>query len=1458
MERIFDIAFRINGELASSFGSAISEAQRQMRDLTRQISAGTQRNLSQTARAAQNLERLYSAKNAINQYKQLNQNVRENSAALMQARLRTAQLRAEHQREIQQTERMQQAYDRLKAVYQENRGSMSVDDRVAMQAQLRAAQQELQEQRRRESAAGSAATGSNRESETLTRRLQQQQQQLAALRSSLQSAGVDLSAMAAHEHELEEAIARTTQELERQQQLEAIRQRHSQASQNFSYAYGNFQNSISTAQSIMAPFTDAVKVSMDFNKAMSEVKAITASTGAEFDMLKAKAKELGASTMFSASDVAQGMKELGKSGFNAEQIDASIASNLNLAAAGELDLATSSKILSDALTMFKVPMQDYAKESEHFADVMAKSANSSNTSVELIGETMKYAGAVAGSMGYSFNDAAIATTLMAKVGLNGSMAGTALRSTFTRLVSPPKDAAAALETLGVSAVNADGTLKPFRETLGELRTAFSKLSESDKATFAKDIAGLEAMSGFLAMVDADEKTYQETVSAIDNAQGAALQTAKEKTDNLAGAITTFQSAFEGLQIAVGDAFEEPLKNLVNSVAESLGAFTQWVGKHQELAQAAGVAAAAISGVIVAVAGYSVVSTGIEYLAASYQLLKMRVLESAAAMRASATASSWSAIGAGISGAFTSLTAKIAAARAAVVSFFATAAATNGASIVTSITNIGSAFLNAAKGAMALAFSPVGVALMALAAAGYYVYTHWSQVAPVFQNLASVIGGALSTAIQTLGPALESLSNSTSRLGPAFAQIGQVAFTAFALVANVVVRVAALIITSFANAIKTVVELFSGLGNAIASFLAGDFSKAGEHLSGTLSKTVENVKKTFSDGFKNAVDIGQNLTKPIEIIHRQEAVEARQAQETQARNSDIVSALSTAIESAQKQNSDADLSKISDAIKATVDAVKQDPKTDITPQLQAISTAIESVKKENPNADTSKLESVLSAAMSQIQAAQKDQSNSAEIVKSVSTAIESLKAQNSEADFSKIEAAISAAVEKTDSSENLAQAISTAIESTKQEQPELDLTPIVEAISTAQAQQVEQKNLEIEPLQSAVTMTADSMNQFAPTMQMAAEGVNQMTAGQQMFNAEVQTSQGTIAATNAQVQASQGALASFNGALQSTNGGLSALASSSSSAASSISGLASAASSAISALQSAAANAANVGKPAQNFRGGIYNKGAFLTTFAEKSPEAAIPIDNSQRAIDLWTKTGQMLGQLPGNSTAIESAPTTQKMTTLERAQKRRLEQVKAQYEAAKKADKIHSTQVEYDELGNIKGLNGLKDNIITVNDDISVQRAKKSAQMQEWQARQVNSTAIESSRQKIPRSIFSGRVQTPNIPMTQTQPRNYDTDLNIGNILGGLNLGGDGGGILSTITERISAGSGDGIIPQLINNLPQQSESSPIDLHFEINIQGNANAEDVEQGIKQSIPILEETFERKLANHQHELQRRSF
>ena len=160
--------------------------------------------------------------------------------------------------------------------------------------------------------------------------------------------------------------------------------------------------------------------------------------------------------------------------------------------------------------------------------------------------TFKYAGAVAGALGYSLEDVSIATGLMANAGIKADQAGTSLRAIMTRLIDPPKDAATALDALGISAVNADGSVKPFRQTIMELREKFKGLSQSEKAQMASSIAGTEAMSGFLAVVNASDSDFDTLANAIDNADGASKKMADTMNDNAKGSAIQLESAIEGV------------------------------------------------------------------------------------------------------------------------------------------------------------------------------------------------------------------------------------------------------------------------------------------------------------------------------------------------------------------------------------------------------------------------------------------------------------------------------------------------------------------------------------------------------------------------------------------------------------------------------------------------------------------------------------------------------------------------------------------------------------------------------------------------------------------------------------------------------------------------------------------------------------------------------------------------
>lgn len=309
----------------------------------------------------------------------------------------------------------------------------------------------------------------------------------------------------------------------------------------------------------------AVDVGSSFESAMSEVKAISGATGENFEKLTDKAKEMGATTKFSATESAEALKYMAMAGWETEQMTDGLAGVMNLAAASGENLGTVSDIVTDAMTAFGLE----AKESSHFADVLAKASSSSNTNVGLMGETFKYVAPIAGSMKYSIEDTATAIGLMANAGIKGGEAGTALRSMLTRLVKPPKEAAEALDDLGISAKNSDGSMKPLREVLGDLRGKFAGLDDSQKAQYAASIAGQEAMSGLLAIVNSSEKDFKKLSKAIDDSEGAAKKQADTMNNNLKGAMYELGSAAEAVGIEIYDGFKKPLKKTVKEGAKQI-------------------------------------------------------------------------------------------------------------------------------------------------------------------------------------------------------------------------------------------------------------------------------------------------------------------------------------------------------------------------------------------------------------------------------------------------------------------------------------------------------------------------------------------------------------------------------------------------------------------------------------------------------------------------------------------------------------------------------------------------------------------------------------------------------------------------------------------------------------------------------------------------------------------------
>jgi TP901 family phage tail tape measure protein len=301
-----------------------------------------------------------------------------------------------------------------------------------------------------------------------------------------------------------------------------------------------------------------IDVGKSFEAGMSEVQAISGASGKDLEKLSAKAKQMGATTKFSATESATALKYMAMAGWKTNQMVSGLSGVMNLAAASGEDLGTVSDIVTDSMTAFGLK----AKDSGHFADVLAKASSSSNTNVAMMGETFKYVAPLAGSMKYSIEDTATAIGLMANAGIKGSQAGTELRSILTRLVKPPKDAAAALSALGISTTKADGSMKPMRQTMAELKEKFSGLTDSQKSQYAAAIAGQEAMSGLLAIVNASDSDFNKLQKAIDNSSGAAKKQADIMNNNLQGALYDLGSAAEAVGIGIYEDIKTPLTKAV--------------------------------------------------------------------------------------------------------------------------------------------------------------------------------------------------------------------------------------------------------------------------------------------------------------------------------------------------------------------------------------------------------------------------------------------------------------------------------------------------------------------------------------------------------------------------------------------------------------------------------------------------------------------------------------------------------------------------------------------------------------------------------------------------------------------------------------------------------------------------------------------------------------------------------
>ena len=364
-------------------------------------------------------------------------------------------------------------------------------------------------------------------------------------------------------------------------------------------------------KAIYEGFSECTKVTADFEQQMSNVEAIAGSSEEEIAALTERAKELGASTAFTAQQVGEGMEYMAMAGWKTEDMLEGMDAVLALAAASGEDLGTVSDIVTDALTAFGLK----AKDTGRFADILAATAANANTNVGMMGETFKYAAPVAGALGYSVEDVAVAIGLMANSGIKASQAGTTLRNIFNGILGSVDLTGKAFGELNVSFVKSDGTMMDLASSMDTLRYYFDQMTEAEKVQNAINIAGQRGYSGLLAILNSTTEDYQKLTKAVNESSGAAQKMANIKLDNMNGQLTIAKSAWEGLQMAIGEEFTPVLTRLFKVAAGVIGKVTEFIKANPEVVKAIALVAAGIGAFVVIITAAKVAMAAFNAVAA---------------------------------------------------------------------------------------------------------------------------------------------------------------------------------------------------------------------------------------------------------------------------------------------------------------------------------------------------------------------------------------------------------------------------------------------------------------------------------------------------------------------------------------------------------------------------------------------------------------------------------------------------------------------------------------------------------------------------------------------------------------------------------------------------------------------------------------------------------------------------
>lgn len=539
-----------------------------------------------------------------------------------------------------------------------------------------------------------------RESTNLKQKHSEQQRELQGLRGKLNEAGISTRNLGQHERELRSKIAATNQALSQQegrlkrvtaqqQRLASAKQQYERTQQLAGSMAGTGAAGLATGSGILYAGARMMAPGLDFDASMSKVQSL-ARLGGDSDELKAlreQARQLGASTQFTAGQAADAQGYLAMAGFAPQAIRAAMPGMLSLAKAGDSELADTADIASNILTGFNLQAGDMGR----LGDVLVGTFTRSNTNLQMLGETMKYAGPVAASVGQDIETVAAMAGKLGDAGIQGSMGGTALRAILNRLSAPPKAAAKALDELGISATDAQGNLRDVPTVLQEIYDKTKNMGDAQRAGLLKGIAGEEAVAGLQVLVaQAGSGGLQDFISTLRQTEGEASQTAKVMADNLRGDLSALGSAWEDLGIQMQEQQNGPMREITQSLTGIIGGVKGWIAENPKLA----------ANIVKTAAGVGILMAGMG----------------------------------GLTLAMASILGPFAMVRYGMLLF-----GIRGAGLGSTLFSLGKTALPlVGKGILfigrALMMNPIGLAITAIAGGAYLIYKNWDRVGPYFLGL----------------------------------------------------------------------------------------------------------------------------------------------------------------------------------------------------------------------------------------------------------------------------------------------------------------------------------------------------------------------------------------------------------------------------------------------------------------------------------------------------------------------------------------------------------------------------------------------------------------------------------------------------------------------------------------------------------------------------------------------------